>query len=406
MALLGAYGNWAPPEAAPAGVRPWPAATEPRRALRPLGEASLPWRLLPVWVICFLALDRLRAWRGPGARRLVAPEVLEGVAACALYFISGPGLIILNKYILRDLDFPYPILVSNFGSVAIALASGGLVLSGAWPLERKTLSTSEYARVVLPVAAFTSLSLVLGNWAYLYLSIPLIQILKSFTMVLVMVLGFLMGIESFSWIVVLAVGLMVVGLCISIGSDRSFLEEHAVAGAHFGVGLCVMLSANAAEALRSVFTQVSVERLAFLDSLFWCSPAMVAVGTLLSLVLEGRNIAAASPSWPLAAACLGSAVLGGLVTFSNFWLMRIVSSLTMKVLVNARNIGLVLFAAVALGEPCSAMQYVGYSTSLVGLVAYDRARQWHDQADGPALPMGPRTWLLTGKATTTAGATA
>merc|ERR1719329_948534 len=72
---------------------------------------------------------------------------------------------------------------------------------------------------------------------------------------------------------------------------------------------------------------------------------------------------------------LGSAALGGLTTFSSFWIMKFVGGLSMKVLVNARNLALVLFAIVVLGEPCSAMQYVGYAVALFGIALYDRSRQ-------------------------------
>merc|ERR1719213_1239445 len=90
-------------------------------------------------------------------------------------------------------------------------------------------------------------------------------------------------------------------------------------------------------------------------------------------------------SWTsLVGACFGCFMLGGIVTFSSFWMTKVCGSLSMKVLVNARNIGLVLFSVMALGEPCSAMQYVGYSLSLIGLSAYDRVRQW--QAEQDAVP--------------------
>merc|ERR1719311_482101 len=97
----------------------------------------------------------------------------------------------------------------------------------------------------------------------------------------------------------------------------------------------------------------------------------------------------ASNSLHLIAACFGSFILGGVVTFSSFWMTKVCGSLSMKVLVNARNIGLVLFSVMALGEPCSAMQYVGYSLALIGLGAYDRARQWQAEQDAVPGEEGP-----------------
>merc|ERR1719171_2435206 len=103
---------------------------------------------------------------------------------------------------MKDLAFPFPTTVANLGTLCICVSTQTLVITGKMPLERKSLGASEYLRMVVPVAIFGSFSLVLGNWVYLYLSVPLILILKSFTLVLVMLLGFVMCIERFDWLVV------------------------------------------------------------------------------------------------------------------------------------------------------------------------------------------------------------
>lgn len=368
---------------------------EAKRSEEPGAEAaSLAFRVLPVAVLVLVSMDRIRALYELGKTGelfcgIQIRRVIEVLASCGLYFISGPALILLNKIILRDLNFPYPITVANLGNISIALITSGLVFSGTVTLKRKSLTPLEYLRVVVPVAVFTTASLVLGNWAYLYLSVPLIQIMKSFTMVLVMIFGFFMGMEQPSFNLLTAVLFMVVGVCVSIGYDKDFRSAVAVAGGSFWLGIGIMLGANSAEAFRAVFTQLSVDRLVFFDALFWCSPMMVVLGLTMSLFLEGHRIMSAPTTSTLLAACLGSCLLGGIVTFSNFWLTKVVGSLTMKVLVNARNIGLVLFAVVAFGEPCSAMQYIGYSTSLVGLTLYNRARQLSDGEAARAKEQAP-----------------
>merc|ERR1719245_2542174 len=51
-------------------------------------------------------------------------------------------------------------------------------------------------------------------------------------------------------------------------------------------GLGMMLIATTADALRTILAQVSIQQLAFMDSLYWCCPAMAAIGLLLSSFLE------------------------------------------------------------------------------------------------------------------------
>merc|ERR1719388_304521 len=108
---------------------------------------------------------------------------------------------------------------------------------------------------------------------------------------------------------------------------------------------------------------------------------MVCLGFAMSFVFERSSLVHARPnaSYLLLTTCLlGSALLGGLTSFTSFWVLKFIGSLTMKVFVNARNLALVLFSVMFLGESCTAMQYVGYSTAMLGIVLYDRAR--HDVA--------------------------
>lgn len=360
---------------APPGARPRLGPHPPHLVPEP-DDASLLWLLLPVLVILAFALDRTRMLYGSSGDLDIhgfgSAKLLELLAACTIYFTSGPALIILNKHIMQGMGFGFPITVSNLGNVCVMLTTQALVLSGRWPLMRKSIPRREYLQTVVPMAIFSSLSLVFGNWVYLYLSVPLIQILKSFTIVMVMVLGFVMGIERFSWPLVFAVVVIVLGICVSMGRDGERFNE---AWPQFCFGVFLMFVANASEASKSVFMQISISKLAFLDSLYWCSPAMLLLGIFLAVIFELQGMLAFSMSWPLALGLLGSSALGAVVTFSNFWLTKLVGSLTMKVLVNARNIALVLFSVVAFSEPCTRSQYLGYSVVLVGVMLYDYARR-------------------------------
>merc|ERR1712087_112647 len=103
---------------------------------------------------------------------------------------------------------------------------------------------------------------------------------------------------------------------------------------------------------------------------------MSAIGLALSAALELPTMLGSTEWTPsLMLALASSFVLGGIVSFSGFWLTKIVGGLAMKVLVNARNVGFVLFSVFAFGEECTAAQYVGYSVALVGIALFERAKR-------------------------------
>jgi len=345
-----------------------------KAASEPPAHVPWIWRLSPALVLAIIAIVRLVKWNRRGGISVALWQMLsqgfEIGVACLVYFLSGPALIILNKYVMTTLSFPYPIMVANLGLLSMLVATQLLVRSGFWPLKQTEVDHRQYTQTVLPLAVFGSLSLVLGNWVYLYLSVPLIQILKSFTVIYVMFLGFFFGVENFTMQLVFAVVTIIVGLVLSISHDIDFAHSSHMSKS-FLFGLFVMTSANLSEAGRSVFTQISVERFAFMDSMFHCTPSMVLLNSLLVGIFELRALIHEQYSWRLLGCLFLASILGGITGFSNFWLTKLVGSLSMKIMVNARNILLVLFSVIAFGEPCTTMQYIGYSIALAGLAIYD-----------------------------------
>lgn len=100
---------------------------------------------------------------------------------CSTYMILGPSLIMLNKYILDNLDFPYPLFLSGLGVLFSALVAFLAVKLGFVQLERKDqvegrrlcMNIFEYQFEYLVVIMDKSL----GYFAYIVLIISAFLIL-------------------------------------------------------------------------------------------------------------------------------------------------------------------------------------------------------------------------------------
>lgn len=111
--------------------------------------------------------------------------------------VIGPSLILLNKYILDELSFPFPIFLSCLGVLTSALVARIIIALGFVTVEKKEAVLGHlWYRRVLPVGLAHALSLSTGNAVYLLLNVGLIQMLKSFTPVIVMVFLFIAGVEK------------------------------------------------------------------------------------------------------------------------------------------------------------------------------------------------------------------
>ena len=107
-------------------------------------------------------------------------DVLITLAYCVIYLLVGPALILVNKKIMRDVGFGYPMMVSGIGQLSSAICSAiaikvlkvqplTCVAQVTWPF---------YLRNMMVVGGATAASLCFGNAGYLYLTVSFVQILK------------------------------------------------------------------------------------------------------------------------------------------------------------------------------------------------------------------------------------
>ena len=107
-------------------------------------------------------------------------DVLITLAYCVVYLLVGPALILVNKKIMRDVGFGYPMMVSGIGQLSSAICSAiaikvlkvqplTCVAQVTWPF---------YLRNMMVVGGATAASLCFGNAGYLYLTVSFVQILK------------------------------------------------------------------------------------------------------------------------------------------------------------------------------------------------------------------------------------
>lgn len=117
----------------------------------------------------------------------------------AVFMVSGPALIMLQKYVLDIMYFEYPISIVAVGTLArwllvLVLVHTGVVKLGTY----KDMTFVQWTQGMLPVGVLECVSLASGSTAYLSLSLSFVQMLKAFEPVVVNLLIVALGLESFS----------------------------------------------------------------------------------------------------------------------------------------------------------------------------------------------------------------
>ena len=129
------------------------------------------------FTICALIL-LITVVLGLCARRFIPGHAMVTLVYVVLYLIASPTAILVNKTLMKDYGFGYPVIVSALGQgatgicAAVAVRLGYVDISTGQSVERKSL---------IYLGGASALSLVLGQYPYLYLTVAFIQMLKAFS---------------------------------------------------------------------------------------------------------------------------------------------------------------------------------------------------------------------------------
>ncbi|ETO21914.1 hypothetical protein RFI_15291 [Reticulomyxa filosa] len=321
----------------------------------------------------------------------------RAVLAVALYLILGPTLIMLNKYILGSLKFKYPILLAALGMLFSGIIVHGLVFFNRITIRKNVQQVMTWKFFVVRIgilALFQALTLNFGNRVYVHLSVSLIQMLKSFTPVMVMTMLFLFRLDIPTCQLVISIVLLSLGTAItstgvsgadssSIGFVYMFLAEFCEAMKLVltqkllqGVNAPAATQSHSAEKGASTNSKMDVKFTEF-EGLYYYAPTATFWMCVLALPLEipslleewtTKNAAIVSQYWHL---FILAGFLGFGVNISGWMVTGVISSLYLKALAVFRNSCLVLFNVVFLGEIVTAQQFAGYVITLIGFAYYN-----------------------------------
>ena len=109
-------------------------------------------------------------------------------------------MILFNKAVLDQMEFPYPMFLTTWHMFFATVMTQIMARTSNWlpGFKAKLVDTDVLRTQILPVSLCFSISLVLANTAYIYLSVSYIQMLKAFTPVAVLIFSFFAGLEKTS----------------------------------------------------------------------------------------------------------------------------------------------------------------------------------------------------------------
>lgn len=342
-----------------------------------------------------------------GKHAFMLQGTAKAVAACACWAIASNGLIVVNKVIMADDNFRYPMALSSLGMFASSVLAS--ICCWIFDLREHKLDFRFQLAHAYPVGLLMAVMFYTGNLCYLYLSLSCvhaawtlalgcpperaphspwqryIQMLKTATPIITLAALVAARLEHPSLALLGTVSLIVVGMAFTTAGERRFSW----------LGLGCMLMSQVADAGRLVLTQMLLSSLEMhpLEALSHLGPPCTVAlwsGVLFMELRDMREQNALGHVWRRPLLYLTAALAGFVVNVAAFMVIKHTSSLTLKILGAVSNAVLVLGSAAFFDEQLTEIQLTGYSISLIGFVLYNvvKARSCSGTASSP-LPIRP-----------------
>jgi len=310
-------------------------------------------------------------------------QILRGVAVYSYVllwiFLSG-SVILFNKYVLAYSGFHYPISLTmmhmGFSSVAAFLL---IQLGVAQPGE---MDKETYLRAVVPIGLLFSVTLWLGNAAYLHLSVSFIQILKALMPVAVFSIGTVMETEQFQWSKLVNMVVISVGVVIASFGEIDFVL----------VGVLMQMAAILTESTRLTLVQLLLQsrgiKLNPITSLYYIAPCcfvfLAIPFGLYELPILMADTAIKFNPWILLLNCLTAFGLN----LSVFLLIGKTSALTMNIAGVVKDWMLIGLSVLLYGSPLTKLNIIGYGISFLAVCWYNYVKLSIAMRDQPATAAG------------------
>uniref|UniRef100_A0A9I9CTU5 Sugar phosphate transporter domain-containing protein n=1 Tax=Cucumis melo TaxID=3656 RepID=A0A9I9CTU5_CUCME len=313
------------------------------------------------------------------------------IGLVAAWYSSNIGVLLLNKYLLSNYGFKYPIFLTMCHMTACSLLS---YIAIAW-LKLVPLQTIRSRVQFFKISALSfifCISVVFGNISLRYLPVSFNQAIGATTPFFTAVFAYLMTLKREAWLTYVTLIPVVTGVIIASGyeNDEStcFVSyillswQQGEPSFHlFGFLICV--AATAARALKSVLQGILLsadgEKLNSMNLLLYMAPMAVVFLLPATLIMEhnvvGITLALARDDIKIIWYLLFNSSLAYFVNLTNFLVTKHTSALTLQVLGNAKGAVAVVVSILIFRNPVSVTGMFGYTLTVMGVILYSEAKK-------------------------------
>ncbi|CAK9322725.1 unnamed protein product [Citrullus colocynthis] len=299
-------------------------------------------------------------------------QTLFVLSLVIFWYSSNIGVLLLNKFLLSNYGFRFPIFLTMCHMSACAILSYfSIVVFKVVPIQMLK-SRSQFLKIATLSLVFCG-SVVGGNVSLRYLAVSFNQAVGATTPFFTALFAYLMTLKREAWVTYAALIPVVAGVVIASGGEPGF---HL-----FGFIMCI--SATAARAFKSVLQGILLssegEKLNSMNLLLYMSPIAVLALLPVALIMEPNvwdvTLALGRDHKFMWLLLLLNSVMAYSANLLNFLVTKHTSALTLQVLGNAKGAVAVVISILLFRNPVTVIGIGGYTITVLGVVAYGEAKR-------------------------------
>ncbi|KAK7057450.1 TPT domain-containing protein [Favolaschia claudopus] len=290
------------------------------------------------------------------------------------WFLFSTILSLYNKWMFSEtyFAFPYPLFVTTMHFfVQFALAA---LLRAVWPDRFRPPhrpSKVDYGKKAVPTAVATSLDIGLSNLSLKTITLSFFTMIKSSSLIFVLLFAFLFRLERFSVRLIGVIFLIFSGVLLMVATEADFVLG----------GFLLVLSASALGGFRWALTQLLLkDKKMGMDNpaatIFWLAPAMgITLGTI-SFVLDDWSSLFTSHFFvgTMTVKTILSLTMPGIVAFcmviSEFSIIQRTGIVPMSIAGIAKEVTTISISAAIFGDNLTPLNIVGVAITVCGIALF------------------------------------
>lgn len=322
----------------------------------------------------------------------------------AVFYIAGwyffsMSISVYNKWMFgRGLNFRFPLFVTAFHQTCLFLLSTAVLyfrpklrpqVNNSPPfLASVAMPVLAYVVNILPCAMASAGDIGLSNVSLEFISLSLYTMLKTSSLIFVLVFGLLFRLEKFNWRLIVIVIVMSASVMMMTKSPDSAPDDSA--DDRQPIGILLILAASVVSGLRWSFTQLLLKKNEYakhpIQTIFYISPSMTLVLLIFALFFEGWGEFVSLEIWvqkgifKTILLMVTPGLLAFCMTLCEFQLLSVAQVLTLSIAGIFKELLTIMLGSLIFGDTLGVVNCIGLVITFLDILWYNYYRYKETEA--------------------------